>query len=183
MLRLAVALLLLGTSIAFHDCIQPKGHRMPPPSFGSIPSSTRRDLAAPPAVRRGGATAGKQQGPSAGNSTCSGGLCVGMHAGPHEGGPASYPSGNASVGFTRVSSTMTVPVQPEKIDGITCKDWCSSMQPVLSRLSLSSRFCSYRFILMQPPSLAFSHRLSPASSSVYPIDRPLLTSLPHRPLS
>ena len=129
MLRLAVALLLLGTSSAFHDCIQPKGHRMPPPSFGSIRSipSTRRDRAAAP---------GKQQGPRAGNSTCSGGLCVGMHAGPHEGGPASYPSGNASVGFTRVSSTMTVPVQPEKIDGITCKGWWwSPVQPIFSRHS------------------------------------------------
>ena len=40
---------------------------------------------------------------------CSGGLCLGMHGGPHEGGPASYPVGDVDAGFTRVSSTMTVP--------------------------------------------------------------------------
>ena len=51
---------------------------------------------------------------------CSGGLCVGMHGGPHEGGPASYPVADGHGGFTSVSSTMTVPAMPAKIDGICC---------------------------------------------------------------
>lgn len=45
------------------------------------------------------------------------------YVGPHEGGPASYPVGNGSTGFTKVSSTLTVPAMPEKIDGITYYIW------------------------------------------------------------
>jgi hypothetical protein len=40
---------------------------------------------------------------------CSGGLCLGMHDGPHEGGPASYPVAWGADGFgTSLNSTMTV---------------------------------------------------------------------------
>lgn len=46
-----------------------------------------------------------------------------MHDGPHEGGPASYPVGNREDGYTKVSSTMTVPGVPEKQDGITYYIW------------------------------------------------------------
>jgi len=46
-----------------------------------------------------------------------------MHGGPHEGGPASYPVGTPESGFTRVSSTMTVPQYPKKLDGITYYIW------------------------------------------------------------
>ena len=68
-------------AFAFHDCVQPRSlHRRP----AGVPASSATD-------------------------TCAGGLCVGMHGGPHEGGPSSYPAGNASVGFTYVHSTMTVP--------------------------------------------------------------------------
>eukprot|EP01079_Euglenida_sp_SAG-EU17-18_P003565 gene3565-4009_t len=51
---------------------------------------------------------------------CQGGLCVGMHNGPHEGGPASYPVGDQAKGFTKVSSVMTVPDLPAKMDGQPC---------------------------------------------------------------
>lgn len=54
---------------------------------------------------------------------CSGGLCVGMHDGPHEGGPASYPVGNKTTGFTFLSSTFNVPEAPQAIDGITYYIW------------------------------------------------------------
>merc|ERR1712216_959074 len=82
---------------AFHDCIQPPmGRRLPPNLQGRV---------------------------SAAEDDCQGGLCVGMHNGPHEGGPSSYPVGNSSVGFTRVSSTMTVPQLPEKTDGICYYIW------------------------------------------------------------
>lgn len=48
---------------------------------------------------------------------------MGMHGGPHEGGPASYPVGDAESGFTSVSSTMTVPEMPAKLDGICYYIW------------------------------------------------------------
>ena len=51
---------------------------------------------------------------------CAGGLCVGMHKGPHEGGPASYPVGEAG-NFTTVYATMTVPAYPARLDGITLR--------------------------------------------------------------
>ena len=89
---LALASLAAPTA-AFHDCIQPKSQ-----------------LRLPPALRGG-------QPPAAGHDdadSCSGGLCVGMHGGPHEGGPASYPVSDRKGGFTSVSSTMTVPKMPEK---------------------------------------------------------------------
>ena len=96
---LLLALVVSGSCVhSFHDCIQPaKGHRLPPNFAG--------DLYAPPPAN------------------CSGGLCVGMHGGPHEGGPASYPVGSAATGFTRVSSTMTVPELPQKLDGICYYIW------------------------------------------------------------
>ena len=53
---------------------------------------------------------------------CAGGLCVGMHNGPHEGGPASYPVGEAG-NFTTVAATMTVPGYPARLDGITYYLW------------------------------------------------------------
>ena len=97
-----VLVLLLTIMVAythgFHDCIQPKSGRRLPPNFGSA-----ANLSSLP--------------------SCSGGLCVGMHNGPHEGGPASYPSGSVETGFTRVSSTMSVPELPEKMDGICYYIW------------------------------------------------------------
>jgi len=96
MLRIS---LLLSAVAAFHDCVQPKSVLRLPPTRRS---STNRGAAAP--------------GPPAG---CQGGLCVGMRGGPHEGGPSHYVVGNATTGFTSVSSTMTVPLYPKKQDGIT----------------------------------------------------------------
>ena len=46
-----------------------------------------------------------------------------MHGGPHEGGPAAYPVGDAATGYTGVYSTMTVPEPPGAIDGITYYIW------------------------------------------------------------
>jgi hypothetical protein len=98
MFRVALLLALLQGVAAFHDCVQAaadaRGRRLPP----GVSAADADD-------------------------NCSGGLCVGMHDGPHEGGPASYPVGDATNGFTRVSSTMTVPEQPDEIDGITYYIW------------------------------------------------------------
>ena len=101
--RLCTLAALVTTAAAFHDCIQPRSG--PPRSFGGVPILASQRL-------------------NAAGEVCSGGLCVGMKNGPHEGGNASYPVGNASVGFTRVSSTMTVPEPPQKQDGVTDYIWC-----------------------------------------------------------
>jgi len=106
-LSLALALALLQAASAFHDCIQPKSRLRLPPNLRHLPLYRAGSVAGGPELPAGAAPA-----------NCSGGLCVGMHNGPHEGGPASYPVGNAANGFTGVSSTMTVPGMPEKIDGI-----------------------------------------------------------------
>lgn len=87
----------LSTSAAFHDCVQPR-------SLWRAPGALRGE---------GGRT----------SSNCSGGLCLGMHGGPHEGGPASYAVGHASTGFTSLFSTMTVPGLPRKQDGICYYLW------------------------------------------------------------
>ena len=58
-------------------------------------------------------------------SSCSGGLCLGMKNGPHEGGNASYPVSwdkNLLRGIT-IRSTMTVPSLPSLTDGITYYIW------------------------------------------------------------
>jgi hypothetical protein len=87
---LLVAVFCLAAVAAFHDCIQPMVGRRRPPGMKYDPPSN-----------------------------CSGGLCLGMHNGPHEGGSAAYPVGTAATGFTVVSSTFTVPELPKKLDGIT----------------------------------------------------------------
>ena len=87
----AMCLLLSATANAFHDCIQPRSERRLPPPL--------RDTAS---------------GGDGNDAGCSGGLCVGMHGGPHEGGPASYPVSDGKGGYTSVSSTMTVPKMPQK---------------------------------------------------------------------
>lgn len=56
-------------------------------------------------------------------TSCAGGLCVGMRNGPHEGGNASYPVLWNGANATFVRSTMTVPGLPELIDGITYYVW------------------------------------------------------------
>ena len=89
-------LLSIPTALAFHDCVQPK-------SLNRLPPHRRPALAPPPG--------------------CSGGLCMGMRGGPHEGGPSHYVVGNASTGFTSVSSTMTVPLLPRNLSGITYFLW------------------------------------------------------------
>ena len=96
-MRSLVVLATAWVGACFHDCVQT------PPVVGR-----RR----PPGAA-----------PAANDAPCSGGLCVGMHDGPHEGGPASYPVGDAATGFTTVSSTMTVPAMPEELDGITYYIW------------------------------------------------------------
>ena len=93
-----VFILVIGTTAAFHDCVQPTLGRRLPPGFGS-----------------------SAHAPSPAN--CSGGLCVGMHNGPHEGGAAAYPVGDAMTGYTSVYSTMIVPALPAKMDGICYYIW------------------------------------------------------------
>ena len=91
--------LLIGNVASFHDCVQPRSSwRVPGPGRGVMPP-------APP------------------SSECGGGLCLGMHGGPHEGGPASYVVGNASTGFTSMHATMTVPGLPKKTDGLCFYIW------------------------------------------------------------
>jgi len=90
-----ILFLLLSFVISFHDCVQHHSVSRAPPNL--------RDLKP--------------------NTACSGGLCLGMHDGPHEGGPASYPVGNAKDGFTSVRSTMTVPELPHAQDGICYYIW------------------------------------------------------------
>ena len=99
MLIMRGTLLLLGLydAVAFHDCVQPS-KRMRGPHKMAMPATD------PPAG-------------------CNGGLCLGMHGGPHEGGSSAYPVGNASQGFTSVHSTMTVPEPPVALDGITYYIW------------------------------------------------------------
>ena len=98
--RLGVfSLLLLATStFAFHDCVQP--HH----SLNRLSPAARERIVSPP-------------------SGCAGGLCMGMHDGPHEGGPAHYEMGNVSSGFTRLYSEMTVPALPLNQTGITYFLW------------------------------------------------------------
>ena len=101
-MRSLVVLATAWVGACFHDCVQTPavvGRRRPP---------------------GGGAAA---RGAARGDAPCSGGLCVGMHGGPHEGGRASYPVGDAATGFTAVSSTMTVPALPAALDGITYYLW------------------------------------------------------------
>ena len=88
---LAASLAAVTPAAAFHDCIQPKSQRRLPPALREQLLTT-----SPPPPG------------------CSGGLCVGMHGGPHEGGPASYPVTDGKGGYTSVASTMTVPKMPEK---------------------------------------------------------------------
>jgi hypothetical protein len=97
-LRAAAVLALLACAAAFHDCVQPRR------ALGRLPPAARARLAAP--------TPG-----------CNGGLCMGMRGGPHEGGPAHYEMGNASAGFTRLYSEMTVPALPRNQTGITYFLW------------------------------------------------------------
>ena len=61
-----------------------------------------------------------------GGAACAGGLCLGMHDGPHEGGPASYPVAWKDGAGTSMYSTMTVPGYPAATDGITYYIWTDS---------------------------------------------------------
>ena len=90
MTRFGFGVLFIGSTVGFHDCVQPTSkHRF----RGFLPSP-------PPG--------------------CAGGLCVGMHDGPHEGGNRSYPVGSPETGFTSVHTTFTVPELPKLQDGICC---------------------------------------------------------------
>ena len=100
--------MLATAALGFHDCIQPKRDRRPPHVRMAHP------LGVHPLDDRA-----RSESPA----DCNGGLCLGMHGGPHEGGPASYPVGDAASGFTSVYSTMTVPKPPKKTDGITYYIW------------------------------------------------------------
>ena len=108
-LPLLFLLLLLTLSLvsAFHDCVQPPKSRAPHHRHRRAQSI-------------GGGGGGKS---AAAPSPCEGGLCVGMHNGPHEGGPASYPVGTPATGYTAVNSTMTVPEPPKNQSGITYYIW------------------------------------------------------------
>ncbi|KAG7359079.1 hypothetical protein IV203_015668 [Nitzschia inconspicua] len=86
---------------AFHDCVQ------------SRRSSLKRRRRRP----------GRPSFSSDTSSPCSGGICVGMTDGPHQGGNASYPvAWNGTTG-TRLEAFMTVPQYPKALDGITYYIW------------------------------------------------------------
>jgi hypothetical protein len=112
---------------AFHDCVQPKTKEWP--YSGAVEPATRSLFRAPggaaavAAARRGDPApleALRARAPPAG---CGGGLCVGMHGGPHEGGPASYPAGSAATGWTSLYATMRVPALPMNESGICYYLW------------------------------------------------------------
>ena len=101
---LLVPLLAPPSSFAYHDCVE-------------AAQVSRRKVRS--VNNDGGERAGSNP------SSCSGGLCLGMKDGPHEGGPASYPvafDSNLLVGTT-VHSRMTVPALPALTDGITYYVW------------------------------------------------------------
>jgi hypothetical protein len=93
----SIALFLLGLGHAFHDCVQPR----------------KRSLA-----RRVGIDLDDQV-----PAGCQGGLCMGMHGGPHENGNSSYVVGDTASGFTGVYAEMTVPELPLLQDGICYYLW------------------------------------------------------------
>jgi hypothetical protein len=90
--------LLLLPAFAFHNCIE------------SVQEARHRRL---------------HLGATKRDASCSGGLCVGMKNGPHEGGSASYPVAwdRDLMAATSVKSTVTVPEYPEYTDGITYYMW------------------------------------------------------------
>lgn len=110
--RLVIALLssshALGAS-AFHDCIEL-----------SRSGRDRRRKFMSRAIEKEGSRPSYLS-----DDNCSGGLCVGMKDGPHEGGNASYPIAwdkDLLRGIT-VRSAMTVPHLPTLTDGITYYIW------------------------------------------------------------
>ena len=90
-------LFLLTLGHAFHDCVQPRKQ-----------SVARRAGVSVDAVAPIG---------------CQGGLCMGMHGGPHENGNSTYVVGDAASGFTSVYSEMIVPELPKEQDGICYYLW------------------------------------------------------------
>ena len=113
-LRFAALALAARAALAFHDCIQPKARSVfRRPGAADAVEALRRGNRAPLEALRAAA-------PPPG---CAGGLCVGMHDGPHESGPASYVAGNASSGFTSLYSTMRVPGLPKNLSGICYYLW------------------------------------------------------------
>ena len=127
-LKLCVVAAVASTVAGFHDCIQ---H----PSHASL-SGRVRIPGAPPVP-------------------CAGGLCVGMHGGPHEGGPASYPVGDATKGYTSVRSTMTVPELPKKQDGICYYIWFVFLDR--GRLTMQYMPLLKHFLFPIQNGIAFAH--------------------------
>ena len=132
MARLFLAALLAPAALAYHDCVQPKAREWPydarvtapamrslfrRPGAGEAAAALRRGDAAPLAALAAEAAAAS---PPPG---CAGGLCVGMHGGPHENGPAHYEAGSPATGFTSLYSTQTVPALPLRQDGICYYLW------------------------------------------------------------
>lgn len=95
-------------SQAFHDCVQ-----------ASKALRRRRTQLVPQRVGDNPATL---QSPFV-TESCTGGTCVGMTNGPHQGGNASYPVAFNGTTGTSVHSRMTVPELPQAVDGITYYIW------------------------------------------------------------
>jgi hypothetical protein len=90
---------------AFHDCIEPaaeirrrRKQSLHPPQRSSAQSSSSPE-------------------------SCSGGLCVGMANGPHEGGNAAYPISWNGKSATSIKANMKVPGLPKASDDITYYIW------------------------------------------------------------
>ena len=111
----AVTLALLSTRVrAFHDCVQPKSIYRRPGAGAALEALRRGDNLPLAALQK------TAEAPLPG---CAGGLCVGMHNGPHEGGPASYTVGNSQDGFIALYSTQRVPALPRNETGICYYLW------------------------------------------------------------
>ena len=127
MLRASSLALLASSAAAFHDCVQPKAREWP--YSGRDEPATRSLFRAPgagaavEALRRGDRAPLEALAAAAPPPGCAGGLCVGMHGGPHEGGSASYPAGSEATGWTSLYSTMRVPAPPRNASGICYYLW------------------------------------------------------------
>jgi hypothetical protein len=111
--QMTVLLTAMGISSGFHDCIQASKEIRRRRANRMFRSDSNREVG----------MGSRQHYTRHENNSCSGGICVGMTNGPHEGGNASYPVRWNGTAGTSVHSTMTVPELPKLLDGITYYLW------------------------------------------------------------
>jgi hypothetical protein len=136
--KMLVVAVLAQAVAGFHDCIQHRSH-----SHGKVDGWGERS-------ERGESGRVDGEGIQTSTTPCAGGLCVGMHNGPHEGGPASYPVGDRTAGYTSVYSTMTVPELPKKQDGICYYIWSDAMPCLTPKYAHCSIFYPSQVVATGP---------------------------------